>query len=114
MGPDGLRYEGGKTPLVICDILAVDYGVHGSNFNPSVRVRYRDDPRTRSAYFEDGRAFGYAGFLSDGTRRLAEAIPHSGVTRIETKAADKNKREWIVLAACGALLILTVALRVLS
>ena len=110
VGPDGLRYEGTETPLIIQEIESVDYGVHGANFNPSVRVRYRDGGESKEAYFEDARYFGYAGFFG-GTKRLAESIQHPGETVVDTGAADANKKLWIGLAIPFVILLIFQVLK---
>ena len=107
---DGLRFEHKKVPLVIRDIEAVDYGVHGATTNPSVRVRYNEDGEKRDAYFEDARYFGYAGFFG-GTQRLAEAIEHPGETVLETERPAEMRKLWIGLAVSVVLLVLLQVVR---
>ncbi len=74
---DGLRFEGKTTSLVMRDIAAVEYGVHGTMTSPSIHVRYREGDGARSAWFTDGGMGGYAGMFG-GTRRLAGALSHLG------------------------------------
>lgn len=89
---DAIRFEGKTTNLVLRDVEAVEYGVHGTMTNPSVHVRYREDGEPRSAWFTDGRWGGYAGMFG-GTRRLAQALGELGhATFDDERAGSEQKR----------------------
>jgi hypothetical protein len=94
---DAIRFEGKKVNVVMREIEAVEYGVHGSMTNPSVHVRYRDGGEARSVWFTDGGLGGYAGMFG-GTRRLAEALSHLGPTTFEDEGASRSQKRlaWIL------------------
>jgi hypothetical protein len=107
---DGIRFEGPKTSVVLRDVEAVEYGVHGTMTNPSIHVRYRDGGDARSAWFTDGRLGGYSGMFG-GTRKLAQELSHLAPTTFEDAAASRsqNRLAWIIGAA--VLFFLVRALR---
>lgn len=94
---DAIRFEGKKMNVVMREIEAVEYGVHGSMTTPSVHVRYRDGGVARSAWFTDGGLGGYAGMFG-GTRRLAEDLSHLGPTTYDDTGASRSQKRiaWIL------------------
>jgi hypothetical protein len=102
---DAIRFEGKRANVVLREIEAVQYGVHGSMTTPSVRVRYRDGGEERSAWFTDGGMGGYSGMFG-GTRRLAEALSHLGPTTYDDKGASRSQKRiaWIL----GGLVLLFI------
>jgi hypothetical protein len=109
---DAIRFEGPKTTLVMRDIEAVEYGVHGSMTNPSVQVRYRDGGEARSAWLTDGGLGGYAGVFG-GTRRLAQALSHLGPTTYEDAGAGASQKRLAMILGALVLLFLLRVLRAL-
>jgi hypothetical protein len=93
IGPDSIHFKGPQTDLTIRNVVAVEYGVHGTMMNPSVQVRYLDGEESQSAYFTDGRAGGYAG-LFGGTRQLAESMRHLGTIAFDDAASSRSRRLW--------------------
>jgi hypothetical protein len=109
IGPDSLHFKGPQTDLTIRNVEAVEYGVHGTMMNPSVHVRYLDGESSRSAYFTDGRAGGYAG-LYGGTRKLAESMQHLGSVRYDDAQSNRSRRLWTMAIV---ILVLIFVIRML-
>lgn len=107
---DGLRFEGKTTRLVMREVEAVEYGVHGTMTSPSIHVRYRDGDAPRSAWFTDGGMGGYAGMFG-GTRRLAQALGHLGPATFDDTGAGKMQRRLAFLLIGIVLAGLARALR---
>jgi hypothetical protein len=102
---DAIRFEGKTTSVVLREIEAVEYGVHGAMTTPSVHVRYRDRGEARSAWFTDGGLGGYAGMFG-GTRRLAEALSHLGLTTYDDKGASRSQKR--IAWSLGGLVLLFI------
>lgn len=102
---DAIRFEGKRTNVVLRDVEAVEYGVHGSMTNPSVHVRYREGGEARSAWLTDGGFGGYSGMFG-GTRRLAQALSHLGPTTFDDEGSSRSQKrlEWIL----GGLVLLFI------
>ncbi|HYR10312.1 MAG TPA: hypothetical protein VEQ60_21235 [Longimicrobium sp.] len=107
---DALRFEGRKHSVVLRDVEAVEYGVHGSMTNPSVHVRYRDGGEARSAWFTDGGLGGYSGMFG-GTRRLAQALSHLGPTTFADAAASASQKRLALFIGGVVLFFLLRVLR---
>lgn len=107
---DGIRFDGKRTNVVLREIEAVEYGVHGSMTNPSVHVRYRDGGEARSAWFTDGGLGGYSGMFG-GTRRLAQALSHLGPTTLDDAGAWSSQKRLALLIGGLVLIFLVRALR---
>ncbi|HEX6373641.1 MAG TPA: hypothetical protein VF006_32240 [Longimicrobium sp.] len=109
---DAIRFEGKKTRVVLRDVEAVEYGVHGSMTNPSVHVRYRDGGEGRSAWFTDGGMGGYSGMFG-GTRRLAQALSHLGPTTFDDAGAAKSQKALAAIVGGAVLYFIVRVLRAL-
>jgi hypothetical protein len=107
---DAIRFEGRKHSVVLRDIEAVEYGVHGSMTNPSVHVRYRDGGEARSAWFTDGGLGGYSGMFG-GTRRLAQGLSHLGPTTYADDAAGASQKRLAMFIGGVLLFFLLRVLR---
>lgn len=94
---DAIRFEGPGTRVVLRDVEAVEYGVHGSMTHPSVHVRYRDGGEPRSAWFTDGRLGGYSGMFG-GTRRLAQVLGRVAPATFDDDGAGRSQKRlvWII------------------
>lgn len=88
---DAIRFEGRQNSVVMRDIEAVEYGVHGSMTNPSVHVRYREGDEERSAWLTDGGLGGYSGMFG-GTRRLAQALGRIGPATFDDDRAGASQK----------------------
>jgi hypothetical protein len=108
--PGEIRFDGPQARLVLRDIEAVEYGVHGTMTNPSVHVRYREAGEARSAWFTDGGMGGYGGMFG-GTRRLAEALGHLAPATYDDEGAGKMQKRLAYVIGGIILLFLVRALR---
>lgn len=107
---DAIRFEGKQTNVVLREIEAVEYGVHGLMTNPSVHVRYRDGGEARSAWFTDGGLGGYSGMFG-GTRRLAQALSHLGPTTFDDVSPSRSQKRLALIIGGLLLTFLVRALR---
>lgn len=93
---NGLRFEGKTTQVVMREIEAMEYGVHGTMTSPSIHVRYRDGDEPRSAWLTDGGLGGYAGVFG-GTRRLAQALGQLAPATFDDARAGTVRRRLAFL-----------------
>lgn len=107
---DEVRFQGKTANLVLRNIEALEYGVHGTMTSPSLHVRYRDGDEVRSAWFTDGRMGGYAGMFG-GTRRLAQEMSHLAPTTYDDAGAGKMQKRMAYILLILVLVFLTGVLR---
>jgi hypothetical protein len=107
---DAVRFQGKTANLVLRNIEAVEYGVHGTMTNPSIHVRYREDGEARSAWFTDGGMGGYAGMFG-GTRRLAQEMSHLAPATFDDAGAGKMQKRLAFIVLGIVLLFAVRALR---
>ena len=100
---DAIRFEGPRTRVVLRNVEAVEYGVHGTMSSPSVHVRYREGDEPRGAWFTDGRLGGYAGMFG-GTRRLAQALSRLAPGTFDDAGASAAQKR-LALVIGGIVLI---------
>jgi hypothetical protein len=74
IGDKSIEYSGKKNNFKIENIQALHFGLQGSDpVNPYIKVTFSHDGSTKTAYFADGKFFGYAGVLG-GTYRIFKRL----------------------------------------